>query len=173
MNTHTEELYLEAEQAIKNNDFITAKRNYEEMLQEEPTNACAHNSLGWLYKTQFDEYVKAENHYNAAIKYEPNYPHSYWNLAYLYTDLERWDDLRKLMNGCLSVSSVDKSSIHNRLAIMEELIGNFEVAKEHYESAIYLCVNNDKIEEYKKDIERCSFKLELKSKSSSLDSQKY
>lgn len=161
MNSHCEDLYLEAEQAIRNSDYVTAKRNYDEILQEEPTSACAHNSLGWLYKTQFDDYIKAEKHYKAAIRYEPNYPHPYWHLADLYSELERWDDLLKLLQQCLTIPVLDKSILYNRFGIMEELSGNFAAARNHYTRSLLFCLNNEKLEDYKKDLERCDYKMGL------------
>src|ERR1043166_747380 len=161
MNSHSEDLYLEAEQAIKDSNFIEAKRIYEEILEEDPRSACTHNSMGWLYKTQFDNYDKAERHYQAAIRYEPSYPHSYWNLAYLYNDLERWDELRALMKQCLSVPTVDKSLIYNRIALMEEQMEHFEKASQCYRKASLLCVSDERLEEFGKAIKRCEYKMEL------------
>ena len=64
MNTNMEELYLEAEADIKNNNYAEAFKKYESILYDEPSSAPAHNSLGWLYKTQLDDYGKAENHFH-------------------------------------------------------------------------------------------------------------
>ena len=66
MNANSEELYLEAEADIKNNNYAEAFKKYESILYEEPDSAPAHNSMGWLYKTQFDDYAKAENHFSTA-----------------------------------------------------------------------------------------------------------
>src|SRR5436190_15924560 len=119
MNSHIEDLYLEAENAIKNSNFIEAKHNYEAILLEDPQCAYAHNSLGWIYKTQFDDYAVAENHYRAGIKYNPHYPHSYWNLAFLLTDLERYNELEELMIQCLTVPTIDKALVYNRFGMIE------------------------------------------------------
>ncbi len=161
MNAQSEELYLEAENAIKNNDFVSAKRNFEEILQDDPTNACTHNSLGWLYKTQFDDYKTAENHYRAAIRYAPDYPHAYWNLVYLLTDLERWDELKDLLNQCIKIPTIDKSLVYCRLGIMDELKEQFEKAIKHYQKGILLCINDERLEELKKNMDRCEFKMTL------------
>ena len=72
MNTNSEELYLEAEADIKNNHYADAFKKYESILYDEPDSAPAHNSLGWLYKTQFDDYAKAENHFLTAIRCDPS-----------------------------------------------------------------------------------------------------
>jgi tetratricopeptide (TPR) repeat protein len=103
MNTRTEELYLEGESAIKNGNILEAKQTYETILLDDPQCYYAHNSLGWIYKTQFDDYKKAENHYKAAIRFGPTYPHAYYNLIYLLTDLERFEELEHFLKGCLQV----------------------------------------------------------------------
>ena len=86
MTTNSEELYLEAEADIKNNNYSEAFKKYESILYEEPDSAPAHNSMGWLYKTQFDDYAKAENHFQTAVKCDPLYPHSYFHIAALLMD---------------------------------------------------------------------------------------
>ena len=50
-----EELFLEAEADIKKNAHVDALRKYETILYDEPNHAPTHNSLGWIYKTQFDD----------------------------------------------------------------------------------------------------------------------
>ena len=63
MHSKMEELYLEAEADIRNNSYVEAFRKYETILYEEPGNAPTLNSLGWLYKTQIEDYKKAEKFY--------------------------------------------------------------------------------------------------------------
>ena len=56
MQTDFEELYLQSEQAIKDGDLIRAKGLIEHMLMEDPRSAIAHNSMGWFYRVQFEDY---------------------------------------------------------------------------------------------------------------------
>ncbi len=63
-----EELFLEAEADIKKSAHVDALRKFETILYDVPNHAPTHNSLGWLYKTQFDDYKKAETHFKTAIK---------------------------------------------------------------------------------------------------------
>jgi len=161
MTSRLEELYLEGEQAIKNGDFVEAMHKLEEMLSEDPQSCRAHNSLGWLYKTQLDEYDRAEMHYKMCLKYAPHYPHAYWNYVYLLTDLERFDEASHLMQKALTVPSVDKPAVHNRLGLIHELQGKFEAAITYFKQAIRLSLNNDFIEDCKRNIERCEYKINL------------
>ena len=161
MNTQMEELYLEAEADIKNNNYAEAFKKYESILYDEPDSAPAHNSLGWLYKTQFDDYAKAENHFLTAMKGDPLYPHPYFHLAALLTDMERYDELNRHLEKCLNVRTIEKSWVYGRYALIEEIKMNFEKAMHGFEKAILSSQNDEKIKDYKQDIERCQMKMEI------------
>jgi tetratricopeptide (TPR) repeat protein len=164
MNTQMEELYLEAEADIKNNNYAEAFKKYESILYDEPDSAPAHNSLGWLYKTQFDDYAKAENHFLTAMKGDPLYPHPYFHLAALLTDMERYDELNRHLEKCLTVRTIEKSWVYGRYALIEEIKMNFEKAINGFEKAILSSQNDEKIKDYKQDIERCQMKMEINNK---------
>jgi tetratricopeptide (TPR) repeat protein len=166
MNTNSEELYLEAEADIKNNHYADGFKKYESILYEEPDSAPAHNSLGWLYKTQFDDYVKAENHFLTAMKCDPLYPHSYFHMAALLMDMERLDELDLHLEKCLKIRTVDKSWVYGRYGLSEELRMNFEKAVYYFEKAIMASHNDEKIRDYRLDIDRCVMKAAILKKHS-------
>jgi tetratricopeptide (TPR) repeat protein len=120
MTSKAEEMYLEAEADIRNSNYHDAFQKHESIIYEEPDFAPAHNSIGWLYKTQFDSYDKAEMHFKAAMKSDPLYPHPYFHLATLYIDLERLDDLKKHLERCLKIVTVEKAWIYYRYGMIEE-----------------------------------------------------
>lgn len=159
MNTHLEEIYLEAEADIKNSNFVEAFKKYESILYEEPSNGPTLNSLGWLYKTQLEDYPKAESYYKASIKANPLYPHPYINYATLLTDMERFDDLLKLLESSLKIRTLDKSLVYSKYGFMEELRLNFSEAIRYYERAILCSLHDDKIKDYQQHIDRCNHKL--------------
>lgn len=161
MNTNSEELYLEAEQDIKNNNYAEAFKKYESILYDEPDSAPAHNSLGWLYKTQFDDYAKAENHFQTAVKCDNLYPHSYFHIAALLMDMERFEELGNHLDRCLRIRTIDKSWVYGRYAMAEELKLNFDKAIYYFEKAILASQNDDKIKDYRGDIERVEMKMEI------------
>jgi len=171
MNANSEELYLEAEADIKNNNYAEAFKKYESILYEEPDSAPAHNSLGWLYKTQFDDYSKAENHFLTAIKCDPLYPHSYFHIAALLMDMERFDELGLHLDKCLRTRTIDKSWVYGRYALSEELRQNYEKAIFYFEKAILASQNDEKIKDYRHDIERCQMKTEIRKKHQDTTSQ--
>ncbi len=128
MNSQLVEVYLDAENDVKNNNYTEAFKKYESILFDEPGNAATHNSLGWIYKTQMDNYAKAETHYLAAIKSEPDYPYAYINYATLLMDQERFADMEKLISRALTVAATDKSTLYWRLALANEMQLKFDEA---------------------------------------------
>ena len=161
MTTRTEELFLEAEADIRNSNFQEAFHKYEDILYEEPGYAPAHNSMGWIFKTQFDNYKKAEVHFRTAIKADPSYPHPYFHMASLLLDMERYEELEKHLSHCLSVRTIDKGWIYYRFGMLNELVLHFTEAIVFYEKALINTMNNDKVKDYQTDIERCRTKLKL------------
>ena len=158
MTTRAEELYLEAEADIRNNHFHGALQKFEDILYEEPGYAPAHNSIGWLFKTQFDNYKKAEVHFRAAIKADPDYPHPYFHLSVLLFDLERYEELDTHLQACLKKSIIDKSWIFYRYGMLNEMSGRFAEAIVFYERALLHTMNNEKVKDYQADIGRCHIK---------------
>ncbi|HRI21093.1 MAG TPA: hypothetical protein PLA68_09060 [Panacibacter sp.] len=161
MTTSFEQTYLEAEADIRNSNYHEAFQKYETILYEEPGYAPAHNSMGWIFKTQFDNYEKAETHFRAAIQANPSYPHPYFHLAGLLIDLERYDEVKKLLHACLKVVTIDKAWVYYRYAMLAEINGGYNEAIEQYKKAIINCLNNDKVKDYQADIERCKIKNDI------------
>jgi tetratricopeptide (TPR) repeat protein len=161
MNTQLVELYLEAENDIKNNQYAEAFRKYESIIYEEPGNPMAHNSLGWLYKTQLDDYRQAENHYTAALSSSPDHPHAYYNYAILLYELERLEDLNRLLKKMLAFPFLDKAWVYHRHGLVRELFYAFEDAIAYFEKAMLSTLNSEKIKNYQEDVNRCKEKMEL------------
>ncbi|MCU0395419.1 MAG: tetratricopeptide repeat protein [Chitinophagaceae bacterium] len=161
MNARTEELYLEAEADIRNSQFHEAFRKYEEILYEEPDYAPAHNSLGWIYKTQFENYQKAEVHFKAAIASDPLYPHPYFHMASILIDLERFEELAEFLDRCLGIRTIDKSWVYYRYGMVAELRGQLSEAIQWYRRALMQTMSNEKVKDYQADMERCHTKMSL------------
>jgi tetratricopeptide (TPR) repeat protein len=161
MNNNTEELYLEAEADIRSSNFHEAFKKYEEILYEEPDYAPAHNSMGWIYKTQFENFQKAEIHFKAAISADPLYPHPYFHLASILADLERFEELREFLDRCLGIRTVDKSWVYFRFGMIAELRAQYPEAIDWYKKALMQTMNNEKVKDYQQDMERCTTKMNI------------
>src|SRR5580692_5189037 len=136
-------------------------RNMKAYSMRSPTAHRRTTPWAWLYKTQFDDYVKAENHFQTAVKCDPLYPHSYFHIAALLMDMERFDELHQHLEKCLRIRTIDKSWVYGRFALSEELRRNYEKAIYYFEKAILSCQNDEKIKDYRQDIERCQMKTEI------------
>ncbi|NNV56529.1 hypothetical protein [Limnovirga soli] len=161
MTTQAEQTYLEAEADIRNSNYHEAFQKYESILYEEPGFAPAHNSLGWIFRTQFDNYEKAEMHLKAAIQADPLYPHPYFHLAGLYIDLEKFDELKSLLDKSLTIVTIDKAWVYYRFGMMQEIQSQYDSAIAFYKKAIINSISNDKIKDYQADIERCTTKQSI------------
>jgi tetratricopeptide (TPR) repeat protein len=160
-SSHVEELFLEAESAIRNNNYSEAKHLLEQALAEEHEFAPAHNSLGWIYKSQVENYEVAENHFKAAIAFWPNYAHSYWNMIDICIENDRWNEALRWIEKAAKVASTGKSHINYKKAYVYENQQRFDDAELHYEKALLLCMNNDRMESLKKDVERVRYKISM------------
>ena len=164
MNSQLVEIYLDAENDVRNNNYTEAFKKYDSILFDEPGNAATHNSLGWIYKTQMDNYSKAENHYLAAIKSEPDYPYAYTNYCILLMDQERFTDLEKLIQKALKIPTTDKAQLYYRLALANEIQLKFEEAISFYEKAILFSLSDEKIKSFREDITRIEEKKQIAKK---------
>ena len=98
------------------------------------------------------------------MRCDPFYPHSYFHMGALFMDMERFDELKNFLEKCLKVRTIDKSWVYGRFALMEELKLNFDMAIYYFEKAILASQNDEKIKDYKHDIERCNMKTQINKK---------
>ena len=82
----TSERLTNARKAIEAKDWARAKTELDAALREEPRNADVHNLLGYSYRKRANpDLPKAFEHYNMALKLNPNHrgAHEYIGEAYL------------------------------------------------------------------------------------------
>lgn len=156
-----EELFLVADKAIDDGNFAEGKKILEELIHEEPCYGKAHNHLGWIYKSKYNDYRTAENHFRTAIVFEPEYPHTYLNYAYLLREIERYTDQEEVLNDALKVPGTNKAAIFDEYGSMYELKGQYNEAIKAYKKAIELSLNDKGIEDYINNIKRCKLKKKL------------
>lgn len=158
---HIEELFLEADKALDDGNLAEGKKLLEEILNEEPSFGKAHNHLGWLYKTKFQDFKTAETHYKLAIKFDPNYSATYLNYAYLLRDSGRLDELEQLLNKALGIEAPNKCAIYDEFGSLYELKGQYKQAINYYKKAIQYCLNDKVMDDLKSHIKRCRKKRAL------------
>lgn len=159
-----EELFIRADKAIDKGNIAEGKKMLEMLIQEEPSFGRAHNHLGWIYKTKYNDFEQAEKHYNLAIKFESKYPHSYINYAVLLREMHRFEEARQILKKTLSVPGINKTAVFDEYGSLYELEGKYNLAIKNYKKAISFCLVDSVMEDLKNSIRRCKYKNGLFSK---------
>lgn len=158
---HLDEKFFEADQIIKDGKIAQALALLTEVITEMPEHGRSHNHLGWIYETKYNDYVKAEKHYQAALAFSPEYPAIYYNYAILLSTLQRFDDLTNLLEKAMNVAGINKATIHNEYGIMYEAQGKFNQAIDSYNANIRHLYDTKLIETARNSIERCKLKMTM------------
>ncbi|WP_340073474.1 tetratricopeptide repeat protein [Leptobacterium sp. I13] len=159
--TRLEELLNQANLDIKDGYYEEASNKLEEIINTDPSFGKAYNHLGYLYEAKFKDYEKAETLYKLAIEKSPSYPSVYYNYAILLSTLEKFDELKELLDIAIKVPGITKATIYNEFGIMYEQKGDYDKAIEHYRLAGKATLSNDILKKVKDSIERCKSKREL------------
>lgn len=154
-----DQLFFDADEKIKQNLFAEAKEMLEKAIQLNPKHGRAHNHLGWLYETKYQDFNKASELYQQAIQFAPEYPAGYSNYAVLLCTMERYDELEKHIKIALEVPGIYKETLYNQYAIMSERQGKFDQAIENYSKALSYVLTEQGVTTYKAAIARCKTKM--------------
>ncbi|MBX7095094.1 MAG: hypothetical protein K1X56_10245 [Flavobacteriales bacterium] len=150
-----EELFLEADRALDEGNMAEGKKLLEEILAEEPSFGKAHNHLGWLYKTKYQDYKTAEKHFRLALKFDPEYAPTYFNYAYMLRDLGRLNELEEILQRAEKIEGTNKSAVYDEFGSLFELRSDYTNAIRYYKKAIALSLNDKVIADLRLHIKRC------------------
>lgn len=156
-----DEKFFEADQLIKEGKIAQALSMLTEVITEMPEHGRSHNHLGWIYETKYNDYTKAEKHYQAALAFSPEYPAIYYNYSILLSTLGRYDELTSLLEKALALPGINKATIHNEYGIMYEAQGKYNQAIESYNQYIRNLYDNKLIDTARNSIERCKTKMSI------------
>lgn len=153
-----DDLFFEADALIKEKRITEAMSTLEVILVEAPDYGRAYNHLGWIFETQYRDYIKAEEMYRKCIALDPNYTPIYLNLSILLSTLGKYTEQMQLLDKALQVPGIDKPQVYNEMGIACEMQGEYDVAIEHYKMAARLSLVDANIDMYLSSIERCKKK---------------
>lgn len=156
-----DDMFFEADNLIREKRITEAFSILETILIEAPDYGKAYNHLGWIYDTQYREYAKAVEMYRKCMAYTPEYTAVYLNMSITLSTLGLYEDQKAVLEQALAVPGIDRPGIFNELAIMNELLGNYEEAIAKYKEAARLSLINTNIDTYISSIERCRRKQSL------------
>jgi tetratricopeptide (TPR) repeat protein len=82
----------------------------------------------------------------------------YYNYAILLSTLNKWDELKALLDKASNIPGVTKATLYNEYAIMYEQQGNLDEAIVHYKKAGMSTLDKGVLDRAKTSIERCEAK---------------
>ncbi len=160
-NLEADAIFFDADQKIKDGKTTEALNMLIGLIEKFPEYGRAYNHIGFIYETKYREAKKAEEFYQKALKYSPEYPATYLNYALVLSTMEKFDALEVLLNQGLTIQGVNKDRLYNEFGIMRELQQRYEEAIDFFKKAIKSSLSENDIELYRKNIQRCRVKEEL------------
>ncbi|MDD7887410.1 hypothetical protein [Flavivirga sp. 57AJ16] len=158
---NAEDLFFEADRLIDEQNIIEAKDLLNEILEDYPDYAKAHNHLGWIYHYKIPDYTKAEMHYKLALKYAKNYHAPYSNYSYFLIDKSDFEGMIAFGFKALKEDIVDKGIIYNQLAKAYELTSRLELAYTYYKKAKMSSIAANYIQEMNASLHRVKEKMNI------------
>ncbi len=159
-NQSADQLFFQADELIKQQKIAEAKETLERALETDPKHGRAYNHLGWLYDTKYRDYAKADELYQKALEFAPEYPAVYLNYAIVLSALEKYEELEALMKKAEHVPGIVKDRVYNELGLLKEDQGKYDEAIDLFKQSIAKAKSMQDIESYKENMQRCEVKKE-------------
>lgn len=157
----SEDLFALADIDIKDGFIERAHNQLENILKTNPSFGKAHNHLGWLNETKYQNFEQAEFHYKKALELSPNYFSTYYNYAILLSTMQRFDELNNLLSKALEIPGINKATIFNEYGIMFENLGEYNKAITYYKDAAKITMSSKSLDKFMESIKRCETKSSL------------
>lgn len=114
--------YLECETMLAQADVLIREKRSQEsielllrILQRNPHFGKAYNHLGYVYEVDYADYKRAEEYYQKAMKYQPDYSAAYTHYARLLSTCKRFEELKAHLDLALTIPHCSRS--HNLLRV--------------------------------------------------------
>ena len=160
MNTQNiDSMFFEADVLIKDNKIAEAKELLEKIIDLSPNHGRAYNHLGWIYDRKLQDIQSADMNYKLALEHAPNYAPIYLNYAPVLCDLEKFSELKTLLDRAIDIPGANKSRVHAEYGFMYEKQGQFEEALKAFEIAAKTSIDTKDYDMYQDSIGRLLHKL--------------
>ena len=133
---NTEEHLLQAREYLDEWAFIKAKRVLEELLENEPDHAAAHELLGYLYTACLGDWNKGLYHLQWAIKFDPGRHHAFKSYLILLNKAGHYKEVVAHADRYLQQFTMDKALVWFEKGKALELLLQFEAAIHCFATAI-------------------------------------
>lgn len=150
-----------AEELIADKKYEEAKTVLFNIINEEPSYGKAYNHLGWLFYTIENDLPKAEEFYQLAMKFAPDYPASFLNYAYMLNNQKRFSVIEAHLKKCDSIPGIAASSLAGEWAFYYEETRQYEKAIKYYKEQALSSYDLPLIEKIDDAIKRCEIKLAI------------
>lgn len=156
-----EELFAQADRLLNDGVVTEAVEKLSQILKRNPRFGKAYNHLGWVYETKYKNTVRAEEYYKAAMQYAPHYNASFLNYTYFLSNAGRFEELKTHLDKISTIPGIAKDTIYNEYAIMYEMQGVPQTARDYYQKAAIVTLDSAKLDKYKDGIDRCRKKMDI------------
>lgn len=89
--------FFEADQLLKDNRIGSGVELLNQIVARGSSYGRAYNHLAWIYEVKYQDLEKAWELYSLALKYAPGYLPVYLNAIVCLSKLERFDELKSLL----------------------------------------------------------------------------
>lgn len=176
VKSNYEKQFKNAEEQIKNKEFLDALATINFILQNEPNNVKALLFRAGIYAIELNKADKAINDYDRAIEIQPNDANIYYLKAVVLENYKQYDDAVKAYSKAIEISPSNCHYYISRGQSFEYDIKNYRKALEDYNKAVELEPENleglfnrahlyqDELEEYDKAFSDYSKIIEIDTK---------
>lgn len=126
-----------------------------ELLYEEPGYGSLHNHLGWAHLYYTLDFMQAELHLKAAIRFHPEFQAPYLHLGTLYMRQGKYDHAIEILNTGLTKPQANRVGMLELIAQAHEMKGEFKLAIKAYRDAMLSTLVSGEMNVYAEGIKRC------------------
>ncbi|MBH23113.1 MAG: hypothetical protein CMH57_01380 [Myxococcales bacterium] len=119
----------------KDNNYGKAAQKLKEATSEWPENADAHDMLGQIYFSKFDQPDRAITHFEAATKHAPEKTAYWYRYGHCLLRMERYPEAEAALNKAVELEPKHGEALY-RLAVLSERKGEPVKAAERYGRSI-------------------------------------
>jgi tetratricopeptide (TPR) repeat protein len=145
----------EAEELIIDDQVEQGMAMLNSLLYDEPGYSDLHNYLGWAYLYYGADPKKAELHFNAAIRFNPEYAAPYLHMATLCLRAQRYSDVLAYAEKGLTKPNANKVALYEIIGNAYEVRGEFRKAIKAYRTASFSSMATYEVNSLSEGIRRC------------------
>lgn len=153
-----DEKYLQAIDELTFGELPKALHLFNEIIDTDSNYARAHYQLGYCYFYEFKNYQTAGYHFKKCIELEPAFPDSYIDYLKLLVTLKMHKTIAQIAEKAMLTPGVPLVELYELLGSNAEQQQDFIAAKQHYEKAMQVTINQAEFGTFQEHIKRIALK---------------